>query len=270
MRTTALLAIFLIGLTASAQTAYKAKHRFIYSNASGTTGGITVEVMDAIGELTLCKFRMKVTNKTADYLFVDPSRFRYVMGDAVARFKEKPFVVRPFDSEAKTLDAYGASTYQHESPVLDFADGLQMAPGMGRVTAMDEFSLPASTNAMSAGPFKLNLKDLSKETDKTVARFSVQYTGSAVGIVDPSRISVKLPSGQAFANEKSKSKPVLLEAGGTDDFSVVAEIPAKIADMQFTTLTVAWNDAFTETAKGPFSMEGLRIAVDQERTKKAN
>jgi hypothetical protein len=270
MRTTALLAIFLIGLTASAQTAYKAKHRFIYSNTSGTTGGITVEVIDAIGELTLCKFRMKVTNKTGDYLFVDPSRFRYVMGDAVARFKEKPFVVRPFDSESKTLDAYGASTYQHESPMLDFADGLQSAPGKGRAAQIEDFPLPAAKNVVSGGPFTVNLNQLDKKTDKTWTRFTVQYTGSAVGIVDQSRIAVKLPDGQAFANEISKSKTVLLEAGGTDEFNVIARIPAKVADMQFTTLTVAWNDAFTETAKGPFSMEPLRIDVDQERTKKAN
>lgn len=270
MRTAALLLPSILALSASAQNAYTAKQRFLYSNASGTTGGITMEVSDALGELTIGKFRLKVSNQTGDYLFVDPSRFKYRMGDAVASFKEKPFVVRPFDSESKTLDAFGASSYQHEAPVLDFADGLQLAPGMGRVTAMPEFSLPASTNAMSAGPYKLNLKELSKKTDKTVARFTVQYTGSAVGIVDPSRISVKLPSGQAFANEKSKSKPVLLEAGGTDNFSVVAEIPAKIADMQFTTLTVAWNDAFTETAKGPFSMEPVQLTVDRERTEKAN
>ncbi|HRD53783.1 MAG TPA: hypothetical protein PKY96_14165 [Flavobacteriales bacterium] len=252
------------------QAPYSAKQRFFYVPASATSEGITIEISDALGELTVSKFRIKVINKTGDYLFVDPSRFNYRMGDAVAHFKEKPFVVRPFDDAARTLDAYGASTYQHESPVLDFADGLQLAPGMGRVTRLEDFSLPASVNSMQSGPFTVNLKDLSKKTDKTHARFTVQYTGKALGVVDPSRISVKLPSGQAFANEKSKSKPVLLEAGGTDDFSVVAEIPAKIADMQFTTLTVAWNDAFSETAKGPFSMEALRIAVDQERTKKAN
>lgn len=252
------------------QAPYSAKQRFFYVPASATSEGITIEISDALGELTMGKFRIKVINKTGDYLFVDPSRFNYRMGDAVAQFKEKPFVVRPFDDAARTLDAFGASTYQHESPMLDFADGLQLAPGMGRVTRLEDFSLPASTNSVSSGPFTVNLKDLSKKTDKTHARFTVQYTGKALGVVDPSRISVKLPSGQAFANEKSKAKSVLLEAGQTDDFAVVAVIPAKVADMQFTNLTVSWNDAFTETAKGPFRMEPMRLEVDRARTQKEN
>jgi len=270
MRRTALLAIFLMGLTASAQTAYKAKHRFVYSNTSGTTGGVTIELSDAIGELALFKFKMKVTNKTGDYLFVDPSRFKLRMGDALASFKEKPFVVRPFDDASRVLDATGAASYQHDAPILDFADGIETAPGKGRAAAMDEFKLPAAQNSVSGGPFTVNLKQLDKETDKTTARFNVQYTGSAVGVVDPSRIGVRIPAGQVFANEKSKSKPVLLNPGEGDAFNVVAEIPAKVVDMQFAELTVVWNDAFTETAKGPFSVAPITFPVDQERTKKEN
>ena len=258
-------------LTANAQDKpYKAKHRFFYAPVSGRTGGVTIEISDAVGELTLLKFKLKVINKTGDYLFVDPSRFKLRMGDALASFKEKPFVVRPFEDASKVLDATGAASYQHEAPVLDFADGIQSAPGKGRTTAMDDFKLPAAQNSVSAGPYSVNLKDLVKETDKTTANFTVQYTGSAVGVVDPSRIGVRIPAGQVFANEKSKSKPVLLDPGGTDNFKVVAVIPGKIVDMQFAELTVLWNDAFTETAKSPFSVEPITFPVDQERTKKEN
>lgn len=272
MRTPLLLAAFAaLCLTANAQEKqYKASHRFFYAPATGGTGGVTIEISDALGELTQFKFKLKVTNKSGDYLFVDPSRFKLRLGDAFAIFKEKPFVVRPFDDASRVLNAMDAASYHHEAPVLEFGDGFQTAPGKGRSSAMDEFKLPAAQNSVGSGPFTVNLKQLEKETDKTTARFEVQYTGSAVGVVDPSRIGVRIPAGQVFANEKSKSKPVLLNPGESDAFNVVAVIPAKVVDMQFAELTVVWNDAFTETVKGPFGVEPIALPVDQQRTDKEN
>lgn len=68
MRASLLLAAFAaLCLSANAQEKqYKASHRFFYAPASGGTGGVTIEVSDALGELTQFKFKLKVTNKSGD------------------------------------------------------------------------------------------------------------------------------------------------------------------------------------------------------------
>ncbi|QQR88169.1 MAG: hypothetical protein IPJ76_08165 [Flavobacteriales bacterium] len=258
-------------LTASAQQAtYKADHRFAYSNVLLENSVVKVEMEDILAEVTYCKFRFRVTNKTNDYVFVDPTKFKVKMGDAAIAFQEKPYMIRPYEKEGKTLNMTGATNYHMESFSIDFADGFQRAASKGNAVAVEDGALPAAKNELSGGPFTVNLQKADQETKITIAKYNVKYVGSSLAIVDPSKVSVRIPSGQVFATTKSKSKPVVLNGGEEDNFTVTIEIPGKIADMQFTTLTVLWNDCMVETSKEKLAVDAANVTVDQARTTEIN
>jgi hypothetical protein len=266
---TALAAFAVVSIAQEAPT-YKADHRFAYANVVLENNTVKVEMEDVVAEVTYSKFRFKVTNKTNDYVFVDPTKFKVTMGGAAMTFKEKAYMIRPYEKESKTLNVAGGTNYHVDAFTIDFADGFQRLPSKGAAATVEEFTLPASKNEVSGGPFTVNLRNLVQETDKTEAKFSVKYTGTAMAIVDPSKVSVKIPAGQQFANAKSKSKPAVLEGGGTEEFTVVAEIPGKVADMQFTTLTVLWNEAMVETTQQPLAVDVANVTVDAAKTAEIN
>ena len=248
----------------------KADHRNAFSPVTVENAEVKLEMQDALAEATYCKFRFKATNKTNDYVFVDPAKFKVTLGGAAMGFKEKAFTLRPYEDAVRTLNVIGGTAYHQESFSIDFADGFHLAPSKGSVVTVEEFTLPASKNEVSGGPFTVNLQSLSQETDKTQAKFNVKYTGSALGIVDPSKVSFRIPAGQVFATAKSKSKPVVLTGGESDNFTVTAEIPGKIADMQFTTLTVLWNETFVESAKRALTVDQAAFTLDAAKTAEIN
>ncbi|MCB9170869.1 MAG: hypothetical protein H6597_08255 [Flavobacteriales bacterium] len=257
--------------TAQAQDKpYKPDHRFAYSDVTVEDEHVQIEMKDVLAEIGFCKFRFKVTNKTGDFIFVDPGKFKVNMDGKTYGFGEKPFMLKPHDDAARTLNLQGGSDYHKESWSIDFADGFAMASSKGNAVAPGEFTLPPAINSITAGPFTIELRDRDQITKRTTAKFNVKYGGSGVGIVDPARISVKIPAGQVYANANSKAKPMLLSTGDDDNFDLVAEIPGRIADMQFTTLTVVWNDAFVESRKEPISAPGASFSVDQVRTAEIN
>ncbi|MCB0791411.1 MAG: hypothetical protein H6595_08490 [Flavobacteriales bacterium] len=249
---------------------YKPDHRFAYSDVIVEDDHVKIEMKDVLAEIGFCKFRFKVTNKTGDFIFVDPGKFKVSMDGKNYGFSEKPFMLKPHDDAARTLNLQGGSDYHKESWSIDFADGFEVASAKGNTITPGEFTLPPAINSVTEGPFTIELRDREQSTKRTVGKFNVKYAGSGVGIVDPARISVKIPAGQVYANANSKAKPTLLSTGEDDNFDLVAEIPGRIADMQFTTLTVVWNDAFIESTKQPFTPDGASFSVDQVRTAEIN
>ncbi|MEO8068247.1 MAG: hypothetical protein ABI599_11195 [Flavobacteriales bacterium] len=275
MKTT-LLAAFALSLTVASPALaqegkpQKADHRNAFSDMVVENSTVKIELKDALAEATYCKFRFKVTNKTNDYVFVDPSKFKVTLGGAAMGFKEKAFMIRPYEDAVRTLNVVGGTNYHSETFAIDFADAFEQAPSKGTVVAVEEFTLPAAKNEVSGGPFTVNLLKLDQETDQTVAKYNVKYTGSALGVVDPSKVAFRIPAGQVFATAKSKSKPVVLTGGEEDNFTITAEIPGKIADMQFTTLTVLWNETFVESTKKPVNVNQATFALDAAKTAEIN
>ena len=124
---------------------------------------------------------------------------------------------------------------------------------------------------MESGNFSVNLKQIKQETKETWARFEVKYDGDDYGIVDPSRISVRIEGGQQFANDNRKSKTILLEKGDKKTIGAIFHIPAKVVDMQFATLMVQWGEAMMETKAEPFEIdESVIFEIDDALTTEKN
>lgn len=262
----ALIGLSALSVSAQDQKKYSAKHEFWYQNVEMENDFLKVEIKDAVSQKEVLKFRIKFTNKTNEYVFVNPGKMKLNVNGQSYPFKEKPFMIEPFSDKTRVLDLAGQTDYHQETFSITL-DGMEKAPAKGVAHELDDFTLPASVNSISSGPFEVNLKNVGQTTDVTNARFVVKYTGSKIGIVDPSKVAVKIESGKQYANAFSKTNPVLITPGEEDGFSVMVQIPASVSDMQFATLYVTFGEAFQEVQKTPFAFDKAEFKLDMTKTK---
>ena len=248
------------------------KHTHYYKDVEDAIEAkeVVLEFTNGISRTDFLKFKTKFTNNTNDFLLVDPSKFTITTEGDVAHPKEKAFILNPNAKKSKTIDLKEGANLR--------ADEIEVAPkGFSRISLdgeavkMEDFQLPAATNVISSGNFEVNLKQLKQETKETWARFTVKYKGDGYGIVDPSRISVKIESGKQFANDNRKSKTILLEKGDSKTITAIFHIPAKVVDMQFATLMLQWGETMVETEAVPFEIdEAVTFELDEELTSDKN
>lgn len=231
---------------------------------------VVLELTNGVSRVDMCKFKTKFTNNTSDFLLIDPSKFTVTTDGVAHNPKEKEFMLDPLGKKSKTIDVKEGEGLRAES--IEVApEGFARISTDGTPVSMPEFQLPASVNNIESGNFSINLKQLKQETKETWARFEITYNGDDYGIVDPSRISVKIESGKQFANDNRKSKTIMLEKGDKKTISAIFHIPAKVVDMQFATLMVQWGTAMMETKAEPFTIdESVVFELDQTLTDEKN
>lgn len=231
---------------------------------------IVLEMRDGVSRVDFLKFRTKFTNNTNDFILVNPSKFTVKINGTSVHPKEKTFILDPNDSNGKTIDVKEGASFAADEFEVQLA-GFERIPVDGDAVNMQEFQLPASTNVIKSGNFEINLKNLKQETDETWARFEIKYKGEGYGIIDPSRISVKVESGQQFANDDRKSKTILLEKGESKTVNAIFHIPVKVVDMQFATLLIQWGESMIETKAVPFELdETVTFRLDEALTTEKN
>lgn len=234
------------------------------------TKEVNIEFSNGISRADFLKFKAKYINNTNDFLFVDPSKTELTLGARTITTPEKSFILDPMDSKSKTVDVKEGADFVVDRFMVE-PKGFSRIPADGEAIELPDFQLPAAVNNISGKNVEINLKRVKQETKETWATFSVKYTGDHYAIVDPSRISVRLESGQQFANDFSKSKNILLEKGDSKNIRAVFHIPARIVDMQFATMFIQWGATVTETKPIPIDLgETVTFELDEELTEKKN
>lgn len=251
---TLFLAVLMIATLAFSQKKNDPKYTIYYKDVAPIkTNDITIEIVDAVAQAAFSKFKIKITNNTGDYILYKPSEsiFKYERNEYHPT--DKDMIIGPFEKESKVLDIKEGEGLQADQ-FRFIIKGFYKIPANGTNYSATDFNLPASTNDFTTGPFQCHLLNLKKTTAETFAEFKVTYTGDFYGIVNPSKLAVKIESGQEFANENKRNKAILLTKGESKNFNVIFRIPGKIADMQFANMKIVWNNTFSEAASGPIEV----------------
>lgn len=245
------------------------KHANHFKVAKVETDDYSVEVVDIFARMEEVKCKVKITNKTNDYLIWNPSEsaFRFEFGEF--KPKEKEVVIKPNDKESKVLNITGDNRFHVESFSLDIK-GVSKVASTGTMVMAPEFQLPASMNDFNAGPFKVSLLAVDKKTDLTAGSFRVTYTGNEIGLVDANKIAVRTEKEQEFASARTDYKLQLLTKGESDKFNFYFKIPASHVDMQFATLWIIFRNAFQESKKVPIGGTSVSLEIDPVLTKEKN
>jgi len=234
-----------------------------YKDATVETDDYNIYVIDVVAVDGYAKFKIKIFNKTNDYLLVKPSEFVYSAGDKKAYSKDKTYSVPPNEEESEVIDFKGQDM-QATNFTVDFK-GIYKASAAGKPISIPDFELPATKNEFTAENCTCVLKKADLSTDKTVTKFYCSYNGDGVTIINPVKASLIMPNGQENANTK-RHKPIILEKGNTDDFFMVYLEVKGAGDMQKKKTQIKWNDTFRESKL--LLTPATKLTFEKESSKK--
>ena len=242
-----LLAItLLIGLQSFGQKKEKINPalNYIYKEVSLETDDYNVYIIDAVAVGKKVKFKIKIFNKTNDYLLVKPGEINYVGEGKTVFCRDKNFVVQPNEEETEVLDFRGTEM-QAEKFILELK-GIYKASAGGQVIKAQNFDLPPTKNEFTEGNFTCTLKKNESVTAKAYVKFECIYTGDGIGIMSPNKCVAIMPNGTENPNAK-KNKTMILERGKNDEFTPVFNEVAGAGDLQKSKITIKWNETFRES-----------------------
>ncbi len=267
-----LLAVGLIAARKPGDPKYE--HRFTSAGApQSSVMGLTLT--NAESQQEFAAVDAKATNTTKDqYLVYKRGEASFVTATGVYGTKAGglfggPLFILPGATKSVAFKAEGGADFHVDQMTLQ-PKGFYSAPQEGKPLGAPDFTLPASVNDFKAGPYACKLTAVDQKTDHTAASFACLYSGEGLGIVEPSRVGVRAPNGQEFANAAKKAPKDILLPGDTSKFTLWFEIPAKVVDMQFATLQIVWRDALTESPLTSVPLADWAFTLDAELTKSAN
>ena len=201
--------------------------------------------LDKLKNVTIAdEFKLKITNTSTDFILYKPQESTFIIeGKEYIPEDKKAVLIQPLDNASKTIDAKGNGSNLHVNAFSFNLNGLYNVIPTNVPVNAPNFILPPSTNQFTAGDFTVEMVNISKKTQETTVKFKVTYTGEGMGIVDPKNLSVKIESGQIFANDK-RDKTIVLAKRESDTFIALFHIEGKIADMQFANMEIIWNNTF--------------------------
>ncbi|MES2565933.1 MAG: hypothetical protein V4565_03640 [Bacteroidota bacterium] len=240
----------------------KADVKYLYKEATVETDDYKIYIIDAISNIKQTKFKIKIFNKTNDYLLIKPTEFKYLAGGKTLLGHDKTFVISPNEEETEVIDFKGADMLSEKFSV-EFK-GIYKASAGGKVYTVPVFELPASKNDFTVENFTCTLKKADLKTDKSAVKFECVYVGDGVGIINPMKATLIMPNGKENVNSK-KNQPMILEKGKKDDFTLVYAEVAGAGDMQKKAVQVKWNETLRESKLLPIGTSKLELVKESEK-----
>ena len=249
-----------------AQKTKKYKEIF-YKDITLETEDFTATTNNGFSDKEATKFKLKIANKTNDILMYKPEESTFKAEGKEAKPKEKALFVYPAESDHRVVNLVSPDfLVTNYSFVMG---GVYKISTGGPISEAADFKLPAAANEFAAGGFNCTLSSLTKETDKTEAKFECRYTGSKIGVINPGKAVVKMPDGTEIANEKKSSTPIILTKGKSEKitFKWNRMEGGKSTDMQKVNLLILFKGTFTETDAVKLKEETLNFELDPSVTK---
>lgn len=257
--------------TLSAQKEIKYE-KLYYKNSTLETNEVTFTVDNAVSTGGETKFKLKITNKTPDYIMYKPEESKFIINGKEIKPTEKWKTIKPNDSDWLIINLKGTGYNSVKSYSFEVG-GLYKISTSGTIIEAPDFKLPAAKNDFKAGNYDCVLGKVSKESDKTEVKFSCAYNGDKVGFVIPSKMSVKMPDGKEYATVKptgllAKAGPFVLNKGEKVDFTGNWDRmeSGKAMDMQLVDMIIKFNGTFTEVTPEKLKNETLNLEFDEALT----
>ena len=92
--------------------------KVMYKEATAETDDYKIYIVDAVAYASQSKFKMKVFNKSNDYLLIRPTEIKFMSGDKMLSSTDRTFVVAPNDEASLVID-YKDKNIQVEKYSLD-------------------------------------------------------------------------------------------------------------------------------------------------------
>ncbi len=236
--------------------------KIFYKNQTIENADVKITIDDAVATPIGIKFKVSIINKTSDYIIFKPSECEFKIKDTNVKPVEKWLVIGPNDKDWRIVDIKGNYVIPENFEFL--MAGFYKVPLDSKGNITPDFKLPASDREFKTGGFTVTLDGFKKATAKTDAKFNVSYSGDKIGIIETSKVAVKMPDGKEFANYLT-DKPMIFDKGTTDNFKVAwKDIPIASGDMQKVEMIILWRDAIKDVTPLQIPSINLTILIDKE------
>lgn len=243
------------------------KYVFCYKNTSFTTNDYKIYIEDAINEDGLSKFKIRIFNKTNDYLIFKPSDIIFKIGNQEIACKEKQILVLPNEESWKVISVRGKG-FQEEKYTVQLKQIHKVSAGAPPLKAED-ISFPTNATEFTVGNFKYTIKKADLKTDKSIIRCECVYQGEGVGILSPGKCVAIMPQGQENPNA-DKFKGCLLETGKGENFLIEFREIKGGGDMQKSPLKLIWGETFKESKVESIPGGTINLELDGPKTADRN
>lgn len=264
---TTLLLVFSLSFLAQERLAVDPSFRVYYKETSFETDDYKVYIEDAIAIEAWVKFKVRIFNKTNDYLIFDPTELVFTIGGKEIAGTDKPVIVFPNDEATRVVDAKNKGCQYDKINIT--VKHLHKVPTNIKEIKTEDFNIPPGPKEFTAGNFKCNLKSAAIKTDKTLLKFVCIYEGDAIGILAPGAITAEMPRGQENTNS-NRNKGALLEKGKSDDFFVEFKEIKDAGNMQKDPFKLKWNTVFKESKKEAIGGGKFTLEVDNPKSAEKN
>lgn len=263
-----ILAVIVTGAlnTAIAQTKYA---KLYYKDLKVENNDVVITIDNAVSTEGETKFKLKITNKTADFLILKPEECKFSINGKEMKPSEKWLIISPNESDFRIINLKGAG-YNSVKDYSFTLDGLYKISTAEKGIPTTDYKLPVNKNEFKTGNYTVKLNKLYKESDATNLKFDITYTGDKMGIVFSEKAGVVMPNGNEYASVKSsgllaKSGPLLLKKGQTESVTLNWDRMegGKAMDMQKVDMMVKFNDMFTEASPEKLKPETLSFEFDE-------
>ena len=254
----------LLVLSITVSTHAHGKEKVFFKNQTIETADATISIMDAVSEKAYTKLKIRIKNKTSDILVFKPQEIVFVIdGKEYTASSEKTKIIAPSDEASEVIDLKG-NTFRVYAYTLKI--GSLYRAVLANQVAVPDFKLPAPNNDFTVGGFKCMLKKQIRTTQFTEVAFECNYTGSKMGVVDPGKVSLKMPNGREYANMHGERRPLLLDKGEADGFTLVwKRIGVKDGDMQFVDMNIIWKEAISEVNLTKMPEQVVKMEEDMRK-----
>jgi hypothetical protein len=240
--------------------------KIFYQDISLETPELTINVEEALSMDDATKIKIKLVNKTSDYIIFKGSETSFIVEGKAYHPVEKSIIIAPNESGSRVLHVKGTVFLVTSMDIK--MEGFYRAPAEGEAIQAPVFRLPAAENDFTAGPFHVVQKENERKTDMTMVKFEISYNGTKMGIFDPAKITLRMPNGKEFANMKEKRKPMLFEKGETDHVTAKwINIDVSNGDMQVVEMTILWKAGFREVTPSKLDAVTAKLEIDREKSK---
>jgi hypothetical protein len=231
------------------------------------TDDYKIYIEDAINEDGLSKLKIRIFNKTNDYLIFKPTDVIFKIGNQEVACKEKQMVILPNEEGWKVISVKGKG-FQEEKYTLEIKNmhKISAAPAAVKV---EDMPLPLAKNEFYAGKFKFTIKKADLRTDKSILRCECVYEGDGIGILTPSKCIAIMPKGQENPNA-DKFKSCLLEKGKPEGFLMEFREMKGTGDMQKEPFKLVWGETFRESKIEPITGTKINLELDAAKTGERN
>lgn len=238
---------------------------FIYKNTSIETADYQIYIEDAVSKSEYIKFKVRITNKTNDYLIYQPSEVIFNVGSQKLTSDDRQFMIAPGKEEWRIINVIGKGLLEPKY-YIDI-NILKISISQATLVTAENFYIPTKINSFKIGDFECRVDRLDIKKKKSRLKFICLYKGEGIGIVETNKCTAVFPKGDKVQNKWDRV--FLFEKDKWDAFIVdVYDVPNG-CNME-ESFSIAWNDTFKKSKALPTIGCKIIMEIDKAKTSDKN